>query len=61
MSAKKKGFVPRAFKDAGTGERFEGGKSHDFHPGAHANYTAAGLIAEEAAKTEPASASKGAA
>lgn len=54
MSAKKKGFVPSTFNDAGTGETFEGGKEHEFEAGAYANYHAAGLIgekpAEEAAK-----------
>ena len=47
MSATKKGFVPKTFKDEGTGERFEGGKEHDFTPGAFANYEAAGLIGEK--------------
>ena len=44
------GYVPRTFSDAGTGETFEGGKSHSFAPGAHANYKAAGLIGEPPAE-----------
>jgi hypothetical protein len=40
------GYVPKTFKDAGTGETFEGGKTHQFTPGAHANYLAAKKIGE---------------
>lgn len=48
-----KGFVPKTFKDAGTGEIFEGGKEHPFTPGAHLNYRKAGLITDgPAAKAE---------
>lgn len=47
MSATKKGYALKTFKDAGTGEEFEGGKEHDFAPGAHLNYEAAGLIGEK--------------
>ena len=46
---KKRGFVPTSFRDRGTGEFFEGGKEHDFEPGAHANYVAAGKIGEKPA------------
>ncbi|WP_380925477.1 hypothetical protein [Sphingomonas leidyi] len=46
MTTKIDGYVPTTFKDAGTGETFEGGKTHKFEPGAHANYTAAGKIGE---------------
>lgn len=54
MSDKIKGYVPKAFRDSGTGERFEGGKEHLFEPGAHANYVAAGKIKDkpEATKAE---------
>jgi hypothetical protein len=54
MSDKIKGYVPKTFKDSGTGERFEGGKEHSFEPGAHANYLAAGKIGEKptSGKTE---------
>lgn len=41
------GYVPKTFKDEGTGETFEGEKTHKFSPGAHANYKHAGLIGEE--------------
>lgn len=44
MSDTKKGFVPSTFKDAGTGETFEGGQEHSFKAGAYDNYLAAGLI-----------------
>jgi hypothetical protein len=47
MSDKIKGYVPKAFRDSGTGERFEGGREHEFEPGAHANYTAAGKIKDK--------------
>lgn len=47
MSAKKSGFVPKSFRDAGTGEYFEGGKEHLFEPGAYANFVAAGLIGDK--------------
>jgi hypothetical protein len=40
----KKGYAFRTFRDAGTEETFEGGKDHDFEPGAFANYKAAGLV-----------------
>lgn len=62
MSDKIKGYVPKAFRDSGTGERFEGGKEHEFEPGAHANYVAAGKIKDKpkADKTDNApAASKG--
>lgn len=49
MTAKISGYVPKTFKDAGTEEVFEGGKEHQFEPGAHRNYTAAGLIGEKPA------------
>lgn len=52
MSDKKKGFVPRTFKDAGTGETFEGGKEHSFDPGAYGNYQAAGLIGDAPTKAD---------
>jgi hypothetical protein len=61
---KKKGFVPTRFKDAGTGEIFEGGKEHSFDPGAYQNYLAAGLIGDRPAakgKADAADASKPAA
>ena len=47
MSTKKTGYVPTTFKDAGTGEEFEGGKDHEFAPGAYANFKHAGLIGEK--------------
>ena len=56
-STKKTGYVPTTFKDAGTGEEFQGGKEHDFEAGAYANYKHAGLIGEKpgtkAAPTDP--------
>jgi hypothetical protein len=54
MSGKIKGYVPKTFKDSGTEERFEGGKEHEFEPGAYANYLAAGKIGDkpESGKTE---------
>lgn len=45
-TTKKAGYVPKTFKDAGTGEEFEGGKEHDFEAGAYVNYKAAGLIGD---------------
>ncbi len=51
MSAKISGYVPKTFSDAGTGETFEGGRSHNFEPGAHANYLAAGKIGDEPKST----------
>lgn len=53
--SRKSGYVPTTFSDAGTGETFEGGKSHLFEPGAHGNYKAAGLIgtAPATAKAAP--------
>lgn len=45
----KKGFALRTFKDAGTGQRYEGGKEHEFEPGALANYKAAGLVGDKPA------------
>ena len=45
------GYVPNSFRDAGTGEFFEGGKDHQFEPGAHANYVAGGKIGEKPAAT----------
>jgi hypothetical protein len=55
---KKSGFVPKTFRDAGTGQEFEGGKSHLFETGAHDNYKTAGLITDPPAakKTAPAAA-----
>lgn len=52
------GYVPKTFKDAGTGETFEGGREHQFEPGVHANYVAAKKIgdkpaAEKAAEKGP--------
>ena len=44
MAAKKTAKAVRTFNDAGTGETFEGGKSHEFEAGALANYVAAGLV-----------------
>lgn len=46
----KKGIPTRDFTDAGTEEAFFEGKEHDFEVGAHANYLAAGLIAEPETK-----------
>lgn len=57
--SKKSGYVPTTFKDAGTGETFEGGKDHSFDPGAYANYEAAGLIGKpDAAQTKSDTGSK---
>jgi hypothetical protein len=47
----KEGYVPKTFTDSGTGETFEGGATHRFEPGAHANYAAAGLFGDAPAKT----------
>lgn len=47
----KAGIPTKDFSDAGTGEHFTAGKSHDFEAGAHANYLHAGLIAEPDADT----------
>jgi hypothetical protein len=47
MSTKKTGYVPTTFTDAGTETTYEGGKEHDFEPGAYANYKHAGLIGEK--------------
>lgn len=53
--SKIKGWVPKLFKDAGTQERFEGGREHEFEPGAFANYVAAGkVLKEKPPKTESA-------
>lgn len=62
MTTKIDGYVPKTFKDAGTGETFEGGKTHKFEPGAHANYTHAGKIGEQpvAEKAPEKAADKGA-
>jgi len=46
----KAGVPVRDFSDAGTGKSFSAGKSHDFELGEHANYLAAGLIADPDAK-----------
>lgn len=46
----KAGVPTRDFNDAGTGESFVAGKSHEFEVGAHANYLAAGLIEEPETK-----------
>lgn len=54
MSDKVKGWVPRTFRDSGTGETFEGGKEHDFEPGALANYIAAKKALKEKPKPEKA-------
>lgn len=54
MSDKVKGWVPKTFRDSGTEERFEGGKEHDFEPGAFANYVAAGKVLKEKPKAEKA-------
>lgn len=56
MTDKIRGYVPKTFKDSGTGQRFEGGKEHEFEAGAHANYRAAGKIKDKpkAGKTEDA-------
>lgn len=40
MSKNISGYVPRTFRDAGTQEVFEGGRNHDFEPGAYRNYAA---------------------
>ena len=51
MSEKKKGWVPKGFKDSVIGEYFEGGKFHDnFEPGAFANYIAAKKVLLEKPK-----------
>jgi hypothetical protein len=42
--ARRKAHVVRAFKDAGTGERFEVGSTPLLDAGAYANFEAAGLI-----------------
>lgn len=60
--AKKKGFAQRNFKDAGTGESFEGGKPVELAAAVYANYEAAGLVGDKAPKaadtaTAPAKAS----
>lgn len=49
--SKKTGHVPATFTDAGTGQTFEGGKDHLIDAGSYANYEAAGLVHEPAAKT----------
>ncbi|KAE8235576.1 hypothetical protein A4X03_0g9729 [Tilletia caries] len=54
MSDKKKGWVPKTFKDAGTTETFEGGREHEFDAGAFANYLAAGKVLKEKPKAEKA-------
>lgn len=59
MSNTKKGYALRSFKDAGTGQRFEGEKEHDFEPGAYANYEAAGLIGEKPTAAGKATSEKG--
>jgi hypothetical protein len=46
----KEGYVPKTFTDSGTGETFEGGATHRFEPGAHANYAAAGLFGDAPTK-----------
>lgn len=53
MSEKKKGWVPKGFKDSGTGEYFEGGQFHDFEPGAFANYVAGKKVLLEKPKDSP--------
>jgi hypothetical protein len=50
MSDKIKGYVPKTFKDSGTQETFEGGKEHEFEPGAYANYVAARKVLKEKPK-----------
>ena len=53
------GYVPKTFKDEGTGETFEGEKTHKFSPGAHANYKHAGLIGEKPEAKAAAAPTKG--
>lgn len=48
--AKKKGFAQKNFKDAGTGQSFEGGKPVELPAGIYANYEAAGLVGDKAPK-----------
>lgn len=55
-----KGIVVRDFRDSGTKQRFEAGAEHDFTPGEHANYLAAGLIRRPEAKSAPAKPAAGA-
>lgn len=45
--SKIKGWVPKAFKDSGTQQRFEGDQHHEFEPGAYANYVAAGKVLKD--------------
>lgn len=60
MSAKKKGFVPKTFRDAGTEQEFEGGiVHHDIEAGAFANYKAAGKMREPTAEELAVSIGKG--
>lgn len=40
----KHGFALKTFNDAGTGQTFEGGKVHEFEPGAWRNYAHCGLV-----------------
>lgn len=56
MNEKKTGWVPKTFKDAGTGEIFEGGKEHSFEPGAFANYVAGKKVLAERPKSAKAEA-----
>ena len=44
MTTTTKGIAVRNFKDAGKGQRFEGGKVYEFDEGAFGNYHAAGLV-----------------
>jgi len=48
--SKKTGHAKQTFRDAGTGETFEGGKDHPFDAGAYANYEAAGLVSAPTVK-----------
>lgn len=58
MSDTIRGYVPKTFKDSGTGQRFAGGKEHEFSAGAYANYRAAGKITDkpQPAKADPSTA-----
>lgn len=53
MSDKKKGWVPKSFKDSGTGKYFEGGQFHEFEPGAFANYVAGRKVLTEKPSASP--------
>jgi len=44
MTAKKKGYAQRNFRDAGTEQSFKAGDPVDIDAGSFANYEAAGLV-----------------